>query len=100
MAKFEKKRTKAARSEKVETVVESDGANACEHGELHVKASVPENRDGFRRAGIFFPRDEKVIIAADSLSQERYDAITNERMLNVVEVEPGAAKEPVTNGGE
>ena len=68
-----------------EQVFERD-RDAIEHGDIHVRA-VPEK--GFRRAGIFFTREETVI-PADSLSQIRYDAILNEGMLVALEV--GAKK--------
>jgi hypothetical protein len=48
---------------------------------------------GFRRAGIWFPRDQKTVIPADTLSQERYDAIMGETMLNSVEIETPGKKD-------
>lgn len=70
-----------------ETIIVED-EDAIEHGEIHVRA-VPEK--GFRRAGIFFPREE-VVIPADCLSKARYDAIKNEPMLVTVEIKAPARK--------
>ena len=89
MAKIEKRKDiEANRTASETTVVSGDGADACEHGELHVKAVVAPEKHGFRRAGIYFPKGQEVTIPADTLSKERYSAIKNEGMLVVVEIEP------------
>lgn len=60
------------------------------HGEIVVQAR-PEA--GFRRAGIHFSGKEKTVIQADSLSEERYNAIMNERQLLAVEGVKAFAKD-------
>lgn len=84
----QRKEIEEAKKLRQTTVVERD-RDAIEHGELHVKAAVTPDKPGFRRARIWFPRNETVVIPADSLNKERYLLIKEENMLNVVEVPPG-----------
>lgn len=79
--------------EQPETIIARD-KDPIEHGAIHVRA-VPEK--GFRRAGVYFPHEEEVVIPADTLSQERYDLIKGERLLVTVEVgapTPKSEKKP------
>lgn len=69
---------------KKETIITRD-RQATDHGDLHVQAACAPDKDGFRRAGIWFPRGQRTVVPADTLSQERYDLIMNEPMLVVVE---------------
>lgn len=78
---------------KKETIITRD-RQATDHGELHVQAACAPDKDGFRRGGIWFPRGQRTVIPADTLSQERYDLITNEPMLVVVEADRPEPKKP------
>jgi hypothetical protein len=82
------------------TCIISDGRDAIEHGEIHVKASVSPSQDGFRRGQIWFPRGAEVVIPADTLNQVRYDAIMNESMLVAVEVNAAPKKAKKTEKTE
>lgn len=86
----DRKDIEAAKAARTTTTVVAD-RDAIEHEELYVKAAVPADKHGFRRGGIYFPRNEQVTIPADTLNKERYDAIVNEPMLNVVKA-PAAKK--------
>lgn len=79
----DRKDLEAAKAARTTTTITAD-RDAIEHEELFIKAAVPVDRHGFRRAGIYFPRGEQVTIPADTLNKERFGAITNEPMLNVV----------------
>lgn len=87
----DRKDIEAAKIARTTTTVVAD-RDAIEHDELHVKAAVGPDKHGFRRAGIYFPRNEKVVIPADTLNAERLAAIRDEQMLNVVEVPTSAPK--------
>lgn len=79
---------------KPETIIVRD-KDPIEHGDIHVRA-VPAK--GFRRAGIYFPHEEEIVIPADTLSQERYDLIKGERLLVAVEVGAPAPKSEKKSG--
>lgn len=69
---------------------EIEGDEPFSHGEIAVKT---RRAQGFNRAGFRFSGDQTTVIPANSLSEERYNAIMSETQLLAIEGPSKALKE-------
>jgi hypothetical protein len=74
--------TTKATTAKTEAATDEKAEKQFKHPEI---VAMARSAKGFRRSGIFFPGDVKTIVPANSLSEERYNAVINEPQLVALE---------------